>query len=120
MKIGFLGEVQGPGGGFKTRPYLLPPSPPNPQNYLVARASCPGQHGLEARATALRGWGREFAGGAGVSGTGVLTCGTPGPLPQEDLSDTEHFLEFLGVLGRVAGLVIVEITKYGLPLGDPG
>jgi hypothetical protein len=30
---------------------------------MVVRASCPGLHGLEARATALRGWGREPEGG---------------------------------------------------------
>ena len=31
-----------------------PRPPPNPQNTLVARASCPGRHGLKARAIALR------------------------------------------------------------------
>ena len=37
-----------------------PPSPPpNPQNTLVARASCPGRHGLEARATVLKGLGDD-------------------------------------------------------------
>ena len=36
-----------------------PKPPPNLQNTLVARASCPGRHGLEARATVLKGLGDD-------------------------------------------------------------
>ncbi len=68
--LDYWGEGQGP-----EVPALPPSPPPNPHDILVARASCPGRHGLVAWATTPKGLGvRVWERGQGAA--------TPGPLSQ--------------------------------------